>query len=79
MPFRIRSRDKTNEWRCNEDPRRLADFYNRFLGQGGESLLSEETRWLAITHKSYDQGKRGFNDRLSYIGECASRGGVDVC
>jgi len=30
--------------------------------------LSEETKWLAVTHKSFDQGKRGFNDRLSYLG-----------
>jgi large subunit ribosomal protein L15 len=68
MPFRIRQVDKKNVWRCNDDPRRVADFYNRFLGQGGESMLNEETRWLAITHKSYDQGRRGFNDRLSYMG-----------
>jgi large subunit ribosomal protein L15 len=68
MPFRIRQVDKKNVWRCNDDPRKVADFYNRFLGQGGESMLNEETRWLAITHKSYDQGRRGFNDRLSYMG-----------
>jgi large subunit ribosomal protein L15 len=69
MPFRIRPVNKHNGWTCNEDPKKLGDFYSRFLGLGGESLLSEETRWLAVTHKSYDQGKRGFNDRLSYMGE----------
>jgi large subunit ribosomal protein L15 len=68
MPFRIRPMDKKNEWRCNDDPKKLNDFYNRMLGPGGESLLSEETKWLAVTHKSFDQGRRGFNDKMSYFG-----------
>jgi large subunit ribosomal protein L15 len=33
------------------------------------SMLSDETKWLAITHKSFDQGKRGFNERLSLLGK----------
>lgn len=68
MPFRIRPMDKNNQWRVNDDPKKLNDFYVRMLGPGGDSLLSEETKWLAVTHKSFDQGKRGFNDRLSYFG-----------
>jgi large subunit ribosomal protein L15 len=68
MPFRIRPQDKTNTWRCNEDPKKLNDFYAQMLGQGGEQMLSEEVKWLAVTHKSFDQGRRGFNDRLSYFG-----------
>lgn len=71
MPFRVRQRNTTAEWKCNDDPVRLGDFYSGFLGQGGDTLLSEETRWLAVTHKSFDQGRRGFNDRLSYLGERA--------
>lgn len=68
MPVRIRSKPKNNEWTCNSDPRKLDAMYVRLLGEGGEKLLSEEAKWLAITHKSFDQGRRGFNDRLSYLG-----------
>lgn len=38
------------------------------LGEGGDKILSEEVKWLAVTHKSFDQGRRGFNDRLAFIG-----------
>jgi len=44
-------------------------MYIQFFGEGGDQMLTEETKWLAITHKSFDQGKRGFNDRLSYLGK----------
>jgi len=43
-------------------------MYKRFLGPGGDKLLPEEIKWLAITHKSFDQGRRGFNTRLAYFG-----------
>jgi large subunit ribosomal protein L15 len=26
-------------------------------------------QWLAITHKSFDHGRRGFNDRLAFLGK----------
>lgn len=26
-------------------------------------------QWLALTHKSHDHGRRGFNDRLAYLGK----------
>lgn len=26
-------------------------------------------KWLALTHKSFDHGRRGFNDRLAYLGK----------
>jgi large subunit ribosomal protein L15 len=35
---------------------------------GNHTMLTPETRWLAVTHKTFDQGKRGYNDRLSYLG-----------
>lgn len=54
----------------NSDPKKLDQFYIRMLGEGGEMVLSEEVKWLAVTHKSYDQGRRGFNDRLAFIGGC---------
>jgi large subunit ribosomal protein L15 len=53
----------------NSDPELLNQFYIRLLGNGGDKLLSEETKWLAVTHKSFDQGRRGFNDRLAFLGK----------
>jgi hypothetical protein len=52
----------------NKDPRKLDHMYIRLLGPEGPKLLSEESRWLAVTHKSFDHGRRGFNDRLSFLG-----------
>lgn len=52
----------------NSDPAVLDKFYIRMLGNDGEKLLSDETKWLAVTHKSFDQGRRGFNDRLAFLG-----------
>ena len=43
-------------------------MYIRLLGRDGHKLLSEETKWLAVTHKSFDHGRRGFNDRLAFLG-----------
>ena len=63
-------------WAVNSDPKKLDDMYNRLLGQGGSRLLPEEIKWLAVTHKSFDQGRRGFNDRLALMGKlCLS----DTC
>ncbi|KAI0129993.1 RNase III domain-containing protein [Xylariales sp. AK1849] len=55
-------------WKVNEDPAKLDDALNNLLGKGGERLLPDELKWLAITHKSFDQGRRGFNDRLAFLG-----------
>ncbi|RVX72786.1 hypothetical protein B0A52_03139 [Exophiala mesophila] len=54
---------------CNSDPRKLDDMYIRFLGKGGDKLLSDEVKWLAVTAKSFDHGRRGFNDRLAFLGK----------
>lgn len=54
--------------RINSDPARLDQVYLRMLGPEGDKMLSEETKWLAVTHKSFDHGRRGFNDRLAYLG-----------
>lgn len=56
------------EWKVNEDPQKLDDALNNFFGREGERMLPEELKWQAVTHKSFDQGRRGFNDRLSYLG-----------
>ncbi|KAK3984430.1 ribonuclease-III-like-domain-containing protein [Cladorrhinum sp. PSN332] len=55
-------------WHVNEDPAKVDAMYNRLLGQNGDKMLPDEIKWLAITHKSFDQGRRGFNTRLAYFG-----------
>ncbi|KAI4862074.1 ribonuclease-III-like-domain-containing protein [Hypoxylon rubiginosum] len=57
-----------SKWIVNEDPKKLDDALNRFLGRDGERILPDELKWLAVTHKSFDQGRRGFNDRLAFLG-----------
>ena len=54
--------------KVNDDPRKLDAVYVRVLGRDGDKMLSEETKWLAVTHKSFDHGRRGFNDRLAFLG-----------
>lgn len=67
-PFSLRFDSKRPDYPVNSSPQRLDEFYIRLLGEDGEKMLSEEVKWLAVTHKSYDQGRRGFNDRLAFIG-----------
>ncbi|KAK5655635.1 hypothetical protein OQA88_5566 [Cercophora sp. LCS_1] len=69
-PFRINvaKRKSRTIWKCNDDPAILDAMYNRLLGPNGDKLLPEEIKWLAITHKSFDYGRRGFNTRLAYFG-----------
>jgi hypothetical protein len=67
-PFRIRPQARGGVLKVNEDPKRLDDAYKKMLGPGGDKMLGDEVKWLAVTHKSFDHGKRGFNDRLAYLG-----------
>ena len=67
-PFSLHLDSKRPEFLVNEDPATLDQFYIRILGTNGDKLLSDEIKWLAITHKSFDQGRRGFNDRLAFLG-----------
>ncbi|TVY34803.1 hypothetical protein LSUB1_G005662 [Lachnellula subtilissima] len=67
-PYPWKSPDPSKAFHCNEDPDKLDRFYTNFLGRGGDTMLSDEVKWLAITHKSFDQGRRGFNDRLAFFG-----------
>ncbi|KAI1376545.1 ribonuclease-III-like-domain-containing protein [Hypoxylon crocopeplum] len=57
-----------SHWKVNEDPKKLDGVLNNFLGRDGERMLPDELKWLAVTHKSFDQGRRGFNDRLAFLG-----------
>ncbi|KAI4237543.1 MAG: hypothetical protein LQ349_001761 [Xanthoria aureola] len=56
------------EFQVNEDPQKLDKAYIRILGKDGDRLLTDEVKWLAVTHKSFDHGRRGFNERLAYLG-----------
>lgn len=70
-PHRIRPAAKGGIHKVNDDPKKLDDAYIRMLGPGGDKMLGDDVKWLAVTHKSFDHGKRGFNDRLAYLGMCA--------
>ncbi|KAK4184331.1 hypothetical protein QBC35DRAFT_506160 [Podospora australis] len=62
-------RDPTRKiWAVNEDPEKLDAMYLRLLGNKGDRMLPDEIKWLAVTHKSFDQGRRGYNTRLAYFG-----------
>lgn len=67
-PFHPRKKNPLKAWSYNEDPEAVDDMYIGLLGRGGDKVLTDEVKWLAITHKSYDQGRRGFNDRLAFFG-----------
>ncbi|KAL8709536.1 MAG: hypothetical protein Q9220_005778 [cf. Caloplaca sp. 1 TL-2023] len=74
-PFRTVTRgapnrafDMEHQFEVNEDPAKLDKTLIRVLGKDGDQLLTEEVKWLAVTHKSFDHGRRGFNDRLAFLG-----------
>ncbi|KAL1957034.1 hypothetical protein VTO42DRAFT_6411 [Malbranchea cinnamomea] len=68
-PVRLRGAPFDPDAVVNSDPKKLDDFYTRMLGEGGSQMLSEEVKWQAVTHKSFDQGRRPYNDRLAYLGK----------
>ncbi|KAK2748989.1 hypothetical protein FQN57_007272 [Myotisia sp. PD_48] len=67
-PVRLRGANKP-QYTYNSDPAMVDKFYVRMLGENGPNLLSEEVKWQVITHKSFDQGRRGFNDRMAFHGK----------
>ncbi|KAI9843389.1 MAG: hypothetical protein M1837_006415 [Sclerophora amabilis] len=67
-PVRHRSNNPHLNWKVNTDPKQLDLMYIRLLGPDGHHLLTQEVKWLAVTHKSFDHGRRGFNDRLAFLG-----------
>lgn len=74
MPIRLRPEPNQPVWTVNDSLENLNSAYDTFIGSAvprkrGSELLDEETKWLAITHKSFDHGRRGFNDRLSFLGK----------
>ena len=64
---------KVVPYQVNEDPEVLDAFYERLLdGRKEVAAISEEIRWVAVTHKSFDHGRRGFNERLAFLGKVGS-------
>jgi hypothetical protein len=59
---------KNRPYICNDDPAKLDAMYTRLFGSERGNIIPEDIKWLAVTHKSFDQGRRGFNDRLAYLG-----------
>ena len=71
-PFRSKPPTrKPNDYTVNEDPKLLDQVYVHVLGPNGDQMLTEEVKWLAVTHKSFDHGRRGYNDRLAFFGMAA--------
>ena len=68
-PFRSKPPVYNNEFSVNGDPALLDRFYETYLGKGGQRMLTEEVKWLAVTHKSFDHGRRGYNERLAFFGQ----------
>ncbi|KAK5937211.1 hypothetical protein PMZ80_010511 [Knufia obscura] len=66
-PVRARA-ERQEKFEVNGDPAKLDAMYARFLGRSGPKMLSDETKWLAVTHKSFDHARRGFNDRMAFLG-----------
>lgn len=66
-PVRARA-ERQEKFEVNGDPAKLDAMYTRFLGKTGPKMLSDETKWLAVTHKSFDHARRGFNDRMAFLG-----------
>ena len=67
-PVRSKPPVENNDFVVNEDPEVLDRVYDRVLGEGGCHMLTDEVKWLAVTHKSFDHGRRPYNDRLSFLG-----------
>ena len=67
-PVRSKPPVMNNDFHVNEDPQKLDRVYNRVLGRSGDKMLTEEVKWLAVTHKSFDHGRRGYNERLAFLG-----------
>lgn len=50
----------------NDDPARLNEVYTTLLGR--DMGLTDEVKWQAVTHKSFDHGRQPFNEKLAIYG-----------
>jgi large subunit ribosomal protein L15 len=71
-PVSLKKHDPENRFSVNESQELLDEVYRTILGEDGDKLLTDEVKWLAVTHKSFDQGRRGYNDRLAFLGMAGS-------
>ncbi|PSK36690.1 54S ribosomal protein L15, mitochondrial [Elsinoe australis] len=69
MPFRLRPAPSQPPFKVNTDASVLDSAYVSLLGRGGDLLLPSDLKWLAVTHKSFDHGWQGNNDRLAFLGK----------
>lgn len=67
-PVRSKPPVLNNNFPVNESQRLLDEVFDQVLGTNGHRMLPQEVMWLAVTHKSFDHGKRGYNDRLAFFG-----------
>lgn len=74
----VAKKQSNKVWAVNSNPEILDAMFNRLLGPGGSKLLPEELKWLAVTHKSFDYGRRGFNDRLALMGALQEQDSEDT-
>ncbi|KAL8932895.1 MAG: hypothetical protein Q9211_006069 [Gyalolechia sp. 1 TL-2023] len=51
-----------NEFVVNEDPEALNRVLIKVLGKYGNLMLSDEAKWLVVTHKSFDHGRKRIVD-----------------
>ena len=71
MPIKLRTtRPRQNApYVANENPSTLDAALSQLLGKSASTLLPSELQWLSVTHKSFDHGRRGFNDKLAFLGK----------
>ncbi|CAZ86303.1 unnamed protein product [Tuber melanosporum] len=63
-PFPIRN---PRPFAVNDDPARLNEMYTTLLGR--DMGLTDEVKWQAVTHKSFDHGHQPFNEKLAIYGK----------
>ncbi|RPB03493.1 hypothetical protein L873DRAFT_1669458 [Choiromyces venosus 120613-1] len=63
-PFPIRN---PRPFAVNDDPARLNEMYATLLGR--DMGLTDEVKWQAVTHKSFDHGRQPFNEKLAMFGK----------
>ncbi|KAM0723705.1 hypothetical protein Q7P37_000693 [Cladosporium fusiforme] len=75
MPFRLRPQPNQPVWKVNDKVELVDDAFDKFVGHAGgkgmrgRDVLPEEIKWQSLTHKSFDHGRRPFNDKLAYLGK----------
>nr|POE65638.1 hypothetical protein CFP56_58744 [Quercus suber] len=74
MPLRLRPEPKGPVWKVNTEQEPVDEMYDKFLHKSGgrmegRTVLPDEIKWLALTHKSFEHGAMGNSDRLAFLGK----------